>query len=794
MPSYDIQKAARLLEWDRVTDRLAEFADSEPGRRRCRELPFLDDPDRIDEALADVGEARGLLERGIAVNFGAVVDLGAMAKRARVGSALTGSDLLVLAELLRLSRRTKKLFETEAIRLPRLSQRANVLLEQVALEKEIFARIERDGRVADNASPELAQLRDRYRAVHTQIHAVLEKIIAAPEYEELLQEKLFSLRNGRFVVPVRVERRHAVDGIVHDISQTGQSLFIEPRPITELNNRLRTAELEIEREIYRILLELTYKVGAVIDEIETAVETLTGLDLVFAKARYSLKIGAQPVEVSRSGEIHLPRLRHPLLIEQLATVIPNDLRLGVAGTLVLSGPNTGGKTVLLKTIGLAALMLRAGLHLPCGPDGRLPVFKRLFAVIGDEQSIERNLSSFSSHLLNLKNILDELVPHSLVLIDEIGEGTDPTQGVALARAILDELHQHGARTIVTTHFAELMAEAQVREGWTNAAMAFDEVAMTPTYHLLTGMPGRSSAFAIAERLGLPRAVVARARSLAAGTDTRLEQVIRQLEEDRQKWRTLSEQAEEAWNKAEAEKKRQQDLLAELRTKKDKLLAIERESLKAQLDEAREAVRQVIKDLQAGPSFAEAERTRERLKEIEREQERIFPARSEPVPAFLLPIADWSAVPAGSEVVVHSLGESATVLEPPDAHGRVRLQVRDKRLTLPAEQCYMKRDLVPEPPEREPGGVSVVGAEPDESLIRLDLRGQTADDALLETECFLDQAMRLRLPQVAIIHGHGTGVLKRTIREYLRRCPYARSWRPGERGEGSDGVTMVELDL
>ncbi len=796
MAGYSLERAARILEFHRVEERLAEFAGSELGKQRCRALPLWDDPERIAQALAEVSEALDLSVRGIDMEFAAATDLTPYGKRARVGAALAGADLLAVAGAMNLSRRAKRLLETEAERAPGLARRGAQLGEWLALEKEIYARIGRDGRVNDNASAELAQLRGRYRAVHDQIHATLEKILAAPEYADLLQDEIFTLRNGRFVVPVRVDRRHAVEGIVHDISQTGQSLFIEPRQITELNNRLRTTELEIEREIQRILLEMTYKVAAVIDELEGAADALVALDVVFAKARYAGALDAHPVEVARTGGVRLPRARHPLLAEQVTGVVANDVAMDDARTLVLSGPNAGGKTVLLKTIGLCALMLRAGLHLPCGPDGRLPVFRRVFAVIGDEQSIERNLSSFSSHLLNLKNIVDELVPDSLALIDEIGEGTDPTQGVALSKAILENLHEHGARTVVTTHFTDLTAEAQIREGWRNAAMAFDERTMTPTYRLMPGAPGYSGAFAMAERLGLPAAIVERARALASGSDSRLQQVIVSLEREREKWADAARLAEEERAQAEAEKRRQEEILADLRSRKQKLMEEDREALRRQVAEAQAAVKNVIRDLQEKPSFAAAEQAREALRQAERQVDELLPpAERAPLPPYLAPIDDWSKIAVGGEVYLRDFRETAVVLEKPDDRGRVRVEARGKKLNVPAAQCFRRLAGEAAAPERLAGGAITI---PDESAaadaLRLDLRGLTTDDALLETESFLDQALRLRIPAVAVIHGHGTGALKRAIRDYVKRCPYAKAWRPGNRGEGGDGVTIVELDL
>jgi DNA mismatch repair protein MutS2 len=794
MAGYSINRAATILEWDRLMGQLATRAGSELGREACRRLPFLEEPERIERALAEVSEARSLLDRDVHISFGDLFEPGPVAKRARVGSALDGADLLAVAGLLRLSRKAQQLLQDEADRLPLLAQRANLLCNAPDVERDIFARLERDGRVSDNASPELRQLRDRYRVVHDQIHATLDQMIAGSGYEDALQEKLFTLRNGRFVLPVKVDHKGAVDGIVHDISQTGQSVYIEPRQVTGLNNRLRTAEIEIERELHRILLELTYKVAGVIDEIEAAVEAMTALDVIFAKAHLATDLRANPVQVTRRGAVVLPAARHPLLSLQMDNVIPNDVNMDQAHTLVLSGPNTGGKTVLLKTVGLAALMLRAGMHLPCGPDGVMPVFRRLFAVIGDEQSIEHNLSSFSSHLLNLKHIVEEVVPNSLVLIDEIGEGTDPGQGVALAKAILDELHQAKARTLLSTHFADLMAYAQIHEGWVNAAMAFDEATMTPTFRLLTGTPGRSSAFEIAARLGLSDAIVKAARAYASGTDTKLDAVIGRLEEERQKLNVATGRAEEDRAEAERLKLKQQEVYDELRSQKSKLAAAERDALKKELAEAKKAVKQVIHELQAAPSFAAAEAAKTKLRRLEQDAtERLPEPTAEAVPEHLEPVVHWGAVGEGGQVYARPLKEMGTVLELPDSRGRVRLQVRDKKMTLPADQCYLRRGQEKETKPKTRGAVQVVAAEDDENLTRLDLRGQAGDDALIETERFLDQAARLNLPEVILVHGHGTGVLKRVVRDYLRRCPYARGFRAGKRGEGGDGATVVQID-
>jgi len=799
---YELEKAARLLEWNRVAQRLSELANSEPGRVRCLRLPFLDDPAQIRRAQKEVSEARELLERGLNIDLSAVRELGQIAKRARVGAALEGAELLIVAGLLAVSRRIKGLLENEIDRLPLLAARGRQLPENVLLEKEIYRRIEGDGKVSDQASEELFALRDRYRVMHAQIHATLDSILNDPKFEDILQERLFTLRNGRYVLPVKHERRGAVEGIVHDISQTGQSLFIEPREITGLNNRLRTAELEIEREIYRVLLELTYKVQAVIEQIEAAVDWLAELDVIFAKARHSMILNAHPVEIASGGLFRLSRVRHPLLIEQLETVVPNDVELTGDQVLLLSGPNTGGKTVLLKTLGLCAMMLRAGLHLPCAPDGRLPLFKRIFAVIGDEQSLERNLSSFSSHVLNLKNIIEQMVPGSLALIDEIGEGTDPRQGIALAKAVLEHLQRHGAQTVVTTHFVDLIAMAQTREGFVNASMAFDHETMTPTFRLMPGLPGRSSALAIAERLGLPQAIIDRARELAAGADSDLDLVISRLDRQRELLEAETHKAELARLQTEELQNQQRKILEDLQARKNRFIAEEREKIKEELSMARATVKNIIRRLQETPSFAGADQARGEIEQIERQVARDLPeTASLQIPVYCDPITDWAALAVGAPVFLPGLNENAVLLRPPDQRGRVQLLVKEKRMTLPAADCCLRRDtadrseagrtLKESRPAPSPGEPELLGFEEEHTL---DLRGQTGEEALENTISFLDQALRRRFPQVFVIHGHGTGTLKRIVRDYLKTSPYAKAWRPGKRGEGSDGVTVVELDL
>jgi len=788
---YSIFDASKALEFDSILDKLAGFAETALGKQRCLELPFLDSPEEVRIALREVSEGRSLAERGAAPSLVGLTDLTKHLKRARVAAVLDARELFETADVLAASRRTRRLLETEAEKVPRLSELSVRLLFCPALEKEIARCIDRDGNVVDSASPELMELRARYRQVHDQVHDVLENLLSNPKYEDALQEPIFSLRSGRFVIPVKIEKKGKIEGIVHDISASGLSLFIEPSEVTGLNNLLRTCELEIEREIYRILMALTYQVAEVADELEATVDTLAELDNVMAKARYSIYANGSAPEVCENGDIDLKSVRHPLLLETVAKVIPNDLRFDPeVRVMVVTGPNTGGKTVLLKSLGICALMLRAGMHIPASPDSRLSFFTRIFAVIGDQQSIERSLSSFSAHILALTHIIEEVTPKSLVLIDELGEGTDPMQGVALAKAVLEKLDAPMRQTLITTHFMELAAMAQAHPHFANASVQFDPVKLEPTYRLVSGVPGRSSAFAIAERLGMPADVVARAKEMAFGQDHQLDALVAKLEEEIQAAKREKERAEKAREQAEAAAEREKKIADELQSKKARYVEEALEGFRKELAEAKDNIREVIRDLQADKSHIQIKKAKEQLERIEKSAESWAPHEADKTPSFLNPVMDWSNLSTGSPLYVGPVGEDGILEEGPDSKGNVKVAVGGKHMTLPASRIFLRRDESARPKTAPSMAVSALADE----RRTLDLRGFRAEEAVPELIKFLDEALLSRLPQVIVIHGHGTGVLKKEVRGYLSGSPYVRSFRPGVKGEGGDGATIVELDL
>jgi DNA mismatch repair protein MutS2 len=802
IPPYDIRRACNALDWDFVIQSLEGHAASPVGKQRCRTLPFIDEAGLIRLALAETSEARTMIDQGLSVDLAGVSDINQMLRRVRARGVLETSELLRVADLLSASRRAKTALSGSIEIVPTLAEREAGLFSDIGLEKEIKRSIDRDGKVTDNASPELASLRGRYQSIHSQVHEVLAKLLESRKFQDVLQDEFFTLRNGRYVLPVKIEKKGTVEGIVHDISGSGQSLFVEPKEVTHLNNLLRTCELEIEREIFRILAAFSYRVSECADDLEQTVNGLAELDVVFAKARFSAMIGGHAPEINTKGEIDLRQVRHPMLIDGENPVVANNVALGrERAALIITGPNAGGKTVALKCVGICALMARAGMHLPADPDSKMSVFTRMFAVVGDEQSIAKNLSSFSAHILSLRYVLENLVPDSLVLIDEIGEGTEPAQGAALSAAVIEKMLTGRVRTVVTTHFPELTALGYISQGIANASVEFDAAAGAPTYHLIDGLPGKSSAFEVARRLGLADDVVERARAVITGGDQRLGEAIALLEKQRIETESLRVEAEQERNRAREEQQKQAELLRDLKKRKAKIVEQERDRVRQEFSQARAKIRATLRDLRKAPTAQKAATVRNEIRTVEKKLDREFPAIAvEPV-ATDEPqekIADWSRIGKGGEVYVRSVRAFGMVDQLPDDRGMVRVIVSGAKMTLPADCCAMASGRQKKQEKKTSVTVAFEPGKSPGDVMRedrtVDLRGMTAEEALDRLGEYLDQSFSSRITEVFVVHGHGTGVLKRAVREYLRSSVYVKSFRPGERGEGGDGATVVDLDL
>ena len=616
----------------------------------------------------------------------------------------------------------------------------------------------------------------------------LDKLIHSQAHQKHLQESIVTQRGGRYVVPVKAEFRGEVPGLVHDTSSSGATVFVEPMSVVEANNEIRVLRSDEQDEIARILLELSGEAGSFADSIIESYHYAVELDLIFAKAQVAYKMKAVVPQVGEDGKIALHAARHPLIAKE--KVVPTDITLGVEfDTLIITGPNTGGKTVALKTIGLLTLMAMCGLMIPAGEGSRVAVFRHILADIGDEQSIEQSLSTFSSHMVNIIHIFEVADNSSLILLDELGAGTDPVEGAALAEAIIQELRGRGVRLACTTHYAELKAYAIQTPGVENGSCEFDVATLRPTYRLLIGVPGKSNAFAITQRLGMDTAIVDRARELVSREGNAFEQVVGRLEEDRRKMEDELEalRASAAQAKANAEASQRLKDEAEAQAKKEidrarqeaaQIVQKTRQRADALVGELEELRRQKNKQLSA----EQKARLRSGLKELESSSDPVHQRRDD---NYVLP----RPLVVGDEVLLYDIDKEATVLElPKDGTVLVQAGIIKTRVPLENVRLLSKRQLKKKNPTR----TVTKNVSTPETSSSLDLRGQTVEEALMEVDNFLDRASRMHLSQVTIIHGKGTGALRTAVQQHLRRCSQVKSFRLGTYGEGESGVTIAEL--
>lgn len=782
------ERVLEILELPKILAALAEKTASPLGREKAEALRPSTDPAVVRVWQEETAEAVRLLRRHEAVPLDGVHDIRPWVIRAQKGGTLQPDELAAIAQTLKAGRRLKAflLKATEDGTGSRLRAMAERLIGFSELEQTIAGAIGEHGEVLDTASPALRAIRAEIRALESRIRETLEGFIRNPATQKRLQEPLITVRNGRYVLPVKQEYRHAFGGIVHDQSASGATLFIEPQAVVALGNRLREAQRREEREIERILAHLSAQVAAAGDGLLANAETLGQLDFTFAKALLAREQDAGKPALNTKGYLVLRRARHPLIPKD--RVVPIDVELGRSFTsLVITGPNTGGKTVTLKTIGLLTLMAQAGLHIPAEADSDVAVFSGVYADIGDEQSIEQSLSTFSSHMTHIIRILRQVDENSLVLLDELGAGTDPTEGAALATAILDDLHRRGVRTVATTHYSELKAYAYNRPGVMNASVEFDSETLRPTYRLLIGVPGRSNAIAIARRLGLPEEIVEAARSRLSEDEQRVEAMIASLEENRKRAEAERQEAERLRREVE----RLRDELARERERfaqeKNRLLEkAEREAAQA-VEKARREAEAILAELREQAKAEQASIREHRLIALRNQLDRArvrFEREAYPRPARR---ANPRPVREGDAVRVLTLGQKGTVLEKAGDRewlvsvGLMKVKVKESDLELLEEE--RQEEWVPVATVKGAGG----GVSPE-----LDLRGHTVEEALVELDQYLDRALMAGLNRVTVIHGKGTGALRSGVQEFLKRHKHVRAFRLGGPGEGGSGVTVVEL--
>lgn len=777
------------LELDKVLELLAAHTTCEDAAAAARALTPAVYAEEAERLLSETDAAFQLMAKFGAPSFGDAKNVAGALRRAQAGAMLSLGELLRIAGTLRSIRSLKEWRQHCEGVATCLDDRFAVLVSNKFLEEAITTAILSEEEVSDHASAQLADIRRKMRAAASRVREQLDKMIRSPATQKLLQDPIVTIRGGRFVVPVKAEHRHEVPGLVHDTSASGATVFVEPMGAVEANNELKVLESRKAAEIERIVQELSAQAGSFADAVIADYEVLVELNLIFAKARLAYAMNASRPDVTDDGHVLLRRARHPLIDPK--KVVPIDVELGGAfDTLVITGPNTGGKTVTLKTIGLLTLMVMCGLMPPVGDGSSFSVFRRVLADIGDEQSIEQSLSTFSAHVTNQIRILDEADERSLVLLDELGAGTDPIEGAALAIAILERLRAQGARVAATTHYAELKAFAIRTAGVENGSCEFDVASLRPTYRLLVGVPGRSNAFAISERLGMSGDVVDRARKLVSGDERHLEEVVDTLEQRRQALEEEWAAAREAARDARLAKEQAEQELRRIQDTKEKEIDAARAQAKRLVERARYDADALLEELNALRRQKDVRKAadarsslKRRLSDLERDIDPVTVRRTE---HYELP----RPLKVGDEVLITELDKTAVVLSLPDGAGMVEVQagIIRTRVALTGLRLVEKKASKGKHTPAT-GGISRVDRA---ARTELDLRGQTVEEALLETDKFLDDARLSGIGQVTIIHGKGTGALRAAIHSHLKACKDVKSFRLGVYGEGETGVTIVEM--
>ena len=783
-----MDKHTKALELDKILEMVAEECSSQDGAQLARELEPVHTAAEAQWLLGETDAAFVAMAKYGAPSFYGMKNVTNPLRRAQAGGGLGLRELLDIGATLRTIRGLTQWWGKSGNVTTALTPRFEVLAPNKYLEEKIFTCIVNEEEVADNASPALASIRRKIRAASQRVRDQLDKLIHSQAHQKHLQESIVTQRGGRYVVPVKAEFRGEVPGLVHDTSSSGATVFVEPMSVVEANNEIRVLRSDEQDEIARILLELSGEAGSFADSIIESYHYAVELDLIFAKAQVAYKMKAVVPQVGEDGKIALHAARHPLIAKE--KVVPTDITLGVEfDTLIITGPNTGGKTVALKTIGLLTLMAMCGLMIPAGEGSRVAVFRHILADIGDEQSIEQSLSTFSSHMVNIIHNFEVADNSSLILLDELGAGTDPVEGAALAEAIIQELRGRGVRLACTTHYAELKAYAIQTPGVENGSCEFDVATLRPTYRLLIGVPGKSNAFAITQRLGMDTAIVDRARELVSREGNAFEQVVGRLEEDRRKMEDELEalRASAAQAKANAEASQRLKDEAEAQAKKEidrarqeaaQIVQKTRQRADALVGELEELRRQKNKQLSA----EQKARLRSGLKELESSSDPVHQRRDD---NYVLP----RPLVVGDEVLLYDIDKEATVLElPKDGTVLVQAGIIKTRVPLGNVRLLSKRQLKKKNPTR----TVTKNVSTPETSSSLDLRGQTVEEALMEVDNFLDRASRMHLSQVTIIHGKGTGALRTAVQQHLRRCSQVKSFRLGTYGEGESGVTIAEL--
>ena len=789
------KKSLKVLEYNKIIDLLSIKASSSLGLKYIEELTPSPNYEEVKDMLEETSEAQSILVKRGHVNLGGIQDVSDSVKRAEIGAVLDPGSLLKISGSLRAARNLKRSLspgDEEDFNYPRIQSLSNALYVYREIEEEIDNAIVSEVEIADSASPTLRSIRRGILQKNQAIRAKLNSIISSTTYQKYLQDAIISVRGDRFVVPVKAEYRSQVSGIIHDQSSSGATLFIEPMIIVEMNNELRKLKLDEQEEIERILSELTKIVGEVASDILSNQVILGKLDFAFAKGKLSLAMKAIEPILNEEKHINIKNGRHPLL--DVNKVVPNNIYLGEDfDTLVITGPNTGGKTVTIKTVGLFALMTQSGLHIPADYGSSMCVYDNVFADIGDEQSIEQSLSTFSSHMTKIVGILKEVTSDSLVIFDELGAGTDPVEGAALAIAILEDVNMAGAKCIATTHYSELKNYALTKPRVENAAVEFDVNTLSPTYKLLIGVPGKSNAFEISRKLGLKDYIIDRAKEFINTDNIELEDVLQNVEKNRIKAELERAEAEQLKKEIEYIKTEYDRKLEKLNNSREKLMEKARSEAFSITRQAKDEADNILKELRSMEMEMASKEKNKKIEALRKELADSMGNLQPSVKSMIVPKVSNKEIKdlkPGDEVKVITLNQDGSVVSVDKKKKEAVVQMGIMKMTLPFKALQIapkeKKSTVTKSTRK------IISAKSGSVKSEVDLRGMNLEEAIIEVDKYLDDACVAGLETVTIIHGVGTGVLKKGLQDVLKKNKHVKSQRPGQYGEGGMGVTIVEI--
>ncbi|MFU2417656.1 endonuclease MutS2 [Peptacetobacter sp. AB800] len=789
-------KSFRVLEFDKIIEILKTKASSSLGLHKIENLEPSSDFEEVQYRLQETTEAQSILIKRGHVNLGGIHDVLDKVKRAEIGASLDPGSLLMVADTLRAARVLSNSLsgdgEEEDFNYPIIQSLATSLYIHREIEDAIYNAIVSEIEIADSASSTLRDIRRKIVQKNQSIRSKLNTIISSATYQKYLQDSIISMRGDRFVVPVKAEYRSVVAGIVHDQSSSGATLFIEPMSIVEMNNELRKLKLDEQEEIERILAELSKMIGEIAREIISNQEILEKIDFIFAKGKLSLEMKGIDPKLNKDKSFVIKNGRHPLLDPK--KVVANTIYLGDEfHTLVITGPNTGGKTVTIKTVGLFALMTQSGLHIPADFGSSMCVYDNIFADIGDEQSIEQSLSTFSSHMTRIVSILDKVTEDSLVIFDELGAGTDPVEGAALAIAILEDVRMAGAKCIATTHYSELKNYALTKKGVENAAVEFDVETLSPTYRLLIGVPGKSNAFEISKKLGLSEFVINRAKEFINTENIELEDLLQNVEKNRIKAEEDRAEAEKLKTEIQMIRDAEAEKLEKLTNQKEKMMERARSEAFSITRQAKEEVDEIIKRLRELEQERASKEKNRQIEQLRKELTDSMGSLQPTVKSMIVPKVaskEIKNLKAGEDVKVITLNQEGTVVSADDKKKEAVVQIGIMKMTLPYKSLQRIKNQQQATVTKKTR--SVIKAKSGRVKGEVDLRGMNLEEATLELEKYLDDATVAGLEQVTVIHGVGTGVLKTGLQDVLKKNKHVKKKRPGGYGEGGVGVTIVTL--